>query len=63
MKVTDSPRMASLSSMFNFLDTESISNAPDDRRCQIAFKPENGPAVCESYSITVKTYLRLLSGK
>jgi hypothetical protein len=55
--------MATQSSMFNFLDTETIGSGPDDRRCQIAFKPENGPAVCESYSITVKTYLRLLSGK
>ena len=31
--------------MFIFLDTETTGNGPDDRLCQIAFKPENGPAV------------------
>ena len=31
--------------MFIFLDTETTSNGPDDRLCQIAFKPESGPAV------------------
>lgn len=32
--------------MYIFLDTETTGNRPDDRLCQIAFKPENGPAVC-----------------
>jgi len=31
--------------MFIFLDTETTGNGPDDRLCQIAFRPENGPAV------------------
>ena len=31
--------------MFIFLDTETTGNSPQDRLCQIAFKPENGPAV------------------
>lgn len=31
--------------MFIFLDTETTGNGSDDRLCQIAFKPENGPAV------------------
>ena len=31
--------------MFIFLDTETTGAGPDDRLCQIAFKPENGPAV------------------
>ena len=31
--------------MFIFLDTETTGNGPDDRLCQIAFKPENEPAV------------------
>ena len=31
--------------MFIFLDTETTGNGPDDRLCQIAFKPENGPAI------------------
>jgi DNA polymerase III epsilon subunit-like protein len=31
--------------MFVFVDTETTGNGPDDRLCQIAFKPENGPAV------------------
>lgn len=30
--------------MFIFLDTETTGNGPDDRLCQIAFKPENGQA-------------------
>ena len=33
--------------MFIYLDTETTGNGPDDRLCQIAFRPENGPAVCE----------------
>ena len=32
--------------MFIFLDTETTGTGPDDRLCQIAFKPEVGPAVC-----------------
>ena len=36
--------------MFIFLDTETTGNGPDDRLCQIAFKPENGPAVCELFN-------------
>jgi DNA polymerase III epsilon subunit-like protein len=31
--------------MFIFLDTETTGNGPDDRLCQIAFRPENGPAI------------------
>lgn len=31
--------------MFIFLDTETTGNGPDDRLCQIAFKPEDYPAV------------------
>jgi hypothetical protein len=31
--------------MFIFPDTETTGNRPDERLCQIAFKPENGPAV------------------
>ena len=33
--------------MFIFLDTETTGNGPDDRLCQITFKPEGGQAVCE----------------
>jgi exodeoxyribonuclease X len=29
--------------MFIFLDTETTGTGPDDRLCQIAFKPDNGP--------------------
>ena len=36
--------------MFIYLDTETTGNGPDDRLCQIAFKPENGPAVCELFN-------------
>ena len=36
--------------MFIFLDTETTGNGPDDRLCQIAFKPEDGPAVCELFN-------------
>ena len=32
--------------MFIYLDTETTGNGPDDRLCQIAFKPSDGPAVC-----------------
>ena len=32
--------------MFVYLDTETTGTRPDDRLCQIAFKPEFGPAVC-----------------
>ena len=31
--------------MFIYLDTETTGTGPDDRLCQIDFKPENGPAV------------------
>jgi exodeoxyribonuclease X len=31
--------------MFIFLDTETTGNGPEDRLCQIAFKPENGEIV------------------
>ena len=31
--------------MFIFLDTETTGAGPNDRLCQIAFKPENGEAV------------------
>ena len=33
--------------MFIFLDTETTGTGPDDRLCQIAFKPEVGPATGE----------------
>jgi hypothetical protein len=36
--------------MFIFLDTETTGTGPDDRICQIAFKPEGGPAVCETFN-------------
>ena len=36
--------------MFIYLDTETTGNGPDDRLCQIAFKPENGQAVCELFN-------------
>ena len=36
--------------MFIFLDTETTGTGPDDRLCQIAFKPEGGPAVCELFN-------------
>jgi exodeoxyribonuclease X len=36
--------------MFVYLDTETTGNGPDDRLCQIAFKPENGPPVCELFN-------------
>ena len=29
--------------MFIYLDTETTGSGPDDRLCQIAFKPDNGP--------------------
>lgn len=31
--------------MFIYLDTETTGTGPDDRICQIAFKPEVDPAV------------------
>jgi hypothetical protein len=33
--------------MFIFLDTETTGTGPEDRLCQIAFKPEGGPAVSD----------------
>jgi DNA polymerase III epsilon subunit-like protein len=36
--------------MFIFLDTETTGTGPDDRLCQIAFKPEGGQAVCELFN-------------
>ncbi len=36
--------------MFIFLDTETAGIGPQDRLCQIAFKPEGGPAVCELFN-------------
>jgi hypothetical protein len=36
--------------MFIFLDTETTGNGPDDRLCQIAFKPESGQPVCELFN-------------
>ncbi|MDB4303389.1 3'-5' exonuclease [Desulfosarcina sp.] len=36
--------------MFIFLDTETTGTGPDDRLCQIAFKPEGGHAVCELFN-------------
>jgi hypothetical protein len=36
--------------MFIFFDTETTGTGPDDRLYQIAFKPEVGPAVCETFN-------------
>jgi len=36
--------------MFIYLDTETTGNGPDDRLCQIAFKPNVGPPVCELFN-------------
>jgi len=36
--------------MFIYLDTETTGTGPDDRLCQIAFKPDDGPAVCELFN-------------
>ena len=36
--------------MFIFLDTETTGTGPDDRLCQIAFKPEVGPATSELFN-------------
>lgn len=36
--------------MLIFLDTETTGNGPDDRICQIAFKPEGGQPVCELFN-------------
>jgi DNA polymerase III epsilon subunit-like protein len=33
--------------MFIFLDTETTGTGPGDRLCQIAFKPDDGPAICD----------------
>ena len=35
--------------MLIYLDTETTGNGPDDRLCQIAFKPEDGSVVCELF--------------
>ncbi|MEE4601998.1 MAG: exonuclease domain-containing protein [Desulfobacteraceae bacterium] len=36
--------------MFIFLDTETTGTGPEDRLRQIAFKPERGPGVCETFN-------------
>lgn len=36
--------------MFIFLDTETTGTGADDRLCQIAFKPQAGPATCELFN-------------
>ena len=36
--------------MFLLLDTETTGTGPEDRLCQIAFKLEGGPAVCETFN-------------
>jgi hypothetical protein len=36
--------------MYIYLDTETTGTGPDDRLCQIAFKPDDGPAVCELFN-------------
>ena len=36
--------------MFIFLDTETTGTGPDGRLCQIAFKPEVGPATSELFN-------------
>ena len=33
-----------------YLDTETTGTGPDDRLCQIAFKPDNSPAVCDLFN-------------
>ena len=32
--------------MYIYLDTETTGTGPDDRLCQIAFKADDGPAIC-----------------
>jgi hypothetical protein len=54
--------------MFIFLDTETTGNGPDDRLCQIAFKPEVRPAVSGLFNpgmpmaCSVKTNLANVTG-
>ena len=36
--------------MFIFRDTETTGTGPDDRLCQIAFKPEVSPAISELFN-------------
>jgi exodeoxyribonuclease X len=36
--------------MHIYLDTENTGTGPDDRLCQVAFKLEGGPAVCELFN-------------
>ena len=36
--------------MFVFLDTETTGTGPDDRLCQIAFKPDDSPAVSDLFN-------------
>ena len=36
--------------MFIFLDNETTGTGPDDRLCQIAFKPEVSPAISELFN-------------
>jgi len=36
--------------MYIFLDTETTGTGPDDRLCQIAFKADDGPAICDLFN-------------
>ena len=36
--------------MYIYLDTETTGTGPDDKLCQIAFKPESGLATCELFN-------------
>ena len=36
--------------LFIYLDTETTGAGPDDRLCQIAFKPEVGPTTSELFN-------------
>ena len=41
--------------MFIFLDTETTGTGPDDRLCQIAFKPEVGKTVNQMFNPGTET--------
>ena len=36
--------------MYIYLDTETTGTGPDDRLCQIAFKADDGPAICDLFN-------------
>ena len=43
--------------MYIYLDTETVGTGPDDRLCQIAFKPDVGPAVCGLFNPGMPIYI------